>query len=230
MRLGDLARGLDKARSLLASGDYRELLTRLTEHVLPAGNPVAYWDKFVIGALRRPPHRPYDMGAAPTLAKARDIDQLCEQVPDRAPLFRRRFDGGQHCLIINDGSSIVARAWLIADRSCHISNSGFRFVPPLRPALWWHDVFVDPEHRRRGYFAALVASGWELAGTATSPHIYCEIHHQNERSIQAHRRCGFQLLQRITVASVFGLKVYSVATEDGTDSLSIRYALRVPHN
>src|SRR5205085_9173615 len=98
----ELAR-IGKARALLREGQYAELLDQLSSRLHPAGNPVLYWDRFVVVALApgqaRPPAR---IDRIPTSASLEDIEALCRARPDRAALFRRRLREGQRCFVIHE--------------------------------------------------------------------------------------------------------------------------------
>jgi GNAT superfamily N-acetyltransferase len=218
-----------QARALLERGQYAQLVDQICSRYLPAGNPLLYWDRCVIVGLAeaRPPGR--RLPARPVAAADEDIEALCRQRPDRAALFRRRLAEGQRCFVIRDGDRIVARQWLVGDRDRYDTNSGLRFVPPARPSLWCHDIFVDPAYRMRGYFVALMNNAATLGPPGQPPRLYGEIHFLNEGSIRAHLGLGYRVIRTVTVVSVLGWKVYRVEDEDGRAGYETRHAWRVQH-
>jgi hypothetical protein len=221
---------IEKARALLQRGRYAQLLDEVTSRVLPAGNPVLYWDRFVIVELAdaRPPRRRVEQ--ATVLASPADLEALCLQRPDRAELYRRRVREGQRCQVIHDGQGrIAARGWVIGDQPSYFSNSGLAFVPAARPALWCHDIFVEPEARMRGHFVALILNALTLGPDGQRPRLYGEIHFLNEPSIRAHLNLGYRLIRTVTVLSLLGLKVYRIEDGEGRASVEAHHAWRVRH-
>jgi hypothetical protein len=220
---------LAKVRALLQRGQHVQLLDQVSSRFLPAGNPALYWDRFVIVELveAHVPRRRIE--CTPVLATAEDIEALCRERPDRAFLVRRRVREGQRCFVIHDGGKIVARQWLVGDRPLYDTNSGLRFVPPSRPGLWCHDIFVDPACRMRGYFVALMLNAAGLEEGGRKPRLYGEIHFLNEASIRAHLSLGYRVIRTVTLVSVLGLKVYRIEDADGQVTIESRHAWRVRH-
>jgi GNAT superfamily N-acetyltransferase len=220
---------IDKARALLRQGQYAELLDEVSSRLLPAGNPLLYWDRFVIVALAPgQARRPARVDRTPVAATVEDIEAMSRARPERAALYRRRLDQGQRCFVIREDGRIVARQWVVGDRPVHATNSGLRFVPPARPALWCHDIFVEPAHRKRGLFAALMWSTLERE-TERRPHLYGEIHFLNQASIRAHLGLGHRIIRTVTVVSLLGWKAYALEDERGRTSLQGHHAWRVRH-
>lgn len=219
-----------KARDLLGRGQYAQLADQITSRYLPAGNPVLYWDRCVIVGLVEPPRAPSRRSECqPVAATPEDIDQLCGLFPERAALFRRRVAEGQRCYVIRDGERIVARQWIVDDRPAYDTNSGYCFVPPARPSLWCHDIFVDPACRMRGYFVALMRNALTLGPQGQRPYLYGEIHFLNEASIRAHLGLGYRVIRTVTVVSVLGGKVYRLEDDEGNARYQARHAWRVRH-
>jgi hypothetical protein len=221
---------IEKVRALLQRGRYAELLDQVTSRVIPSGNPVLYWDRFVIVELAdaRPPRRRVEQ--TPVLATPADVEALCRQRPDRAELYRRRLSEGQRCQVIHDADgNISARGWVIGDQPSYVSNSGFSFVTPARPALWCHDIFVAPEARMRGHFVALILNALTLGPGGQRPRLYGEIHFLNEPSIRAHLNLGYRIIRTVTVLSLLGLKVYRIQDGDGRVTVDAHHAWRVRH-
>jgi GNAT superfamily N-acetyltransferase len=220
---------IGKARALLREGRAAELLDQVSSRLLPAGNPLLYWDRFLIVALApgqaRPPPR---VDRIPSVASVEDIEALCRARPERAELFRRRLSEGQRCQVIHEDGQIVARQWVVGDRPVHDTNSGLRFVPPARPALWCHDIFVEPAHRKRGLFAALMWGTLEREA-GPRPHLYGEIHFLNEASIRSHLTFGHRIIRTVTVLSVLGWKTYAIEDERGHTTIEGHHSWRVPH-
>jgi GNAT superfamily N-acetyltransferase len=224
----ELAR-LDRARTLLRQGQYAELLDQVSSRLLPAGNPLLYWDRFlIVGLSPGQARQPVRIEHLPVAASVDDIETLGRARPDRAELFRRRLSEGQRCYVIHEDGRLVARAWVVGDRPVHDTNAGLRFVPPARPALWCHDIFVEPEQRGRGLFAGLMlhaASQHPLE----RPHLYAEIHFLNQASIRAHLGLGYRVIRTVTVVSVLGLKTYAIEDERGHATIESHHSWRVRH-
>jgi GNAT superfamily N-acetyltransferase len=220
---------LGKARDLLRRRQYAQLADQITSRCLPAGNPVLYWDRCVIVGLAEPRAPSRRIDCQPVAAGPDDIEALCRQRPDRAALIRHRVAEGQRCYVVHENGKIVARQWLVGDRPAYDTNSGLRFVPPARPALWCHDIFVDPACRMRGYFVALMRNALTLGSDGRRPYLYGEIHFLNEASIRAHLGLGYRILRTVTVLSVLGAKVYRLEDDEGRISYEARHAWRVRH-
>jgi GNAT superfamily N-acetyltransferase len=220
---------LGKARAMLRAGQHVQLVDQISSRYLPAGNPLLYWDRCVIVGLAeaRPPAR--RVTGQPVPATAEDIEVLCQLRPDRARLLRRRVREGQRCFVIRDGDRIVARQWVVGDQDGYDTNSGLRFVPPARPSLWCHDIFVEPAYRMRGYFVALMNNAATLGPPGQRPRLYGEIHFLNEGSIRAHLGLGYRVIRTVTVVSVLGWKVYRVEDEEGRAGYEARHAWRLRH-
>lgn len=220
---------IGKARALLRQGHHAELLDQISSRFLPAGNPLLYWDRFVIVGLAeaRPPRRRFEH--TPVLATPEDLEALCRQRPDRRALIEARVREGQRCFVIRDRGEIAARQWVVGDRAAFDTNSGLRFVPPARPALWCHDIFVEPAHRMRGHFVSLILNALTLNPDGPRPHLYGEIHFLNQGSIRAHLSFGYRVIRTVTVVSVLGLKTYRIEDDQGRISVETRHAWRVRH-
>lgn len=224
----ELAR-IDKARTMLRQGKYAELLDEVSSRLLPAGNPFLYWDRFLIVALtpgqaRPPPH----IDRIPVTASVEDIEAMGRARPDRARLHRQRLREGQRCFVVREDGQIVARQWVVGDQPVHDTNSGLRFVPPVRPAIWCHDIFVEPAYRGRGLFGALM---WNTLSREAHhrPRLYGEIHFLNQASIRAHLGLGYRVIRTVTVVSVLGWKAYGIEDEEGRTTVQGHHAWRVRH-
>jgi len=222
---------LDRARTLLQRGEYAELLDQISSRFLPAGNPFLYWDRFVIVGLApghvHPSARRLDR--VPVPASAGDLEALRRARPDRAALIQRRLDQGQRCYVIREGGEIAARQWVVGDQPVYDTNSGLRFAPPARPALWCHDILVAPAFRMRGFFLSLMQNAVKLGPDGRASHLYGEIHFLNHASLRAHLRFGYRVIQTVTVLSVLGWKVYRIEDDRGHATLQAHHAWRVQH-
>jgi len=220
---------IGKARAMLHSAPLAEIADQVSSRLLPAGNPVLYWDRFLIVALAPGQARARArIDRIPAAASIEDIEALCRARPDRADLYRRRLRDGQRCLVIHEDGRIAARMWVVGDRPVHDSNSGLRFVAPARPALWCHDIFVEPAYRNRGLFAALMWGTLEREAERRL-HLYGEVHFLNHASIQAHQAFGHRVIQRVTVVSVLGLKVFVIEDGRGHTTVQGHHSWRVRH-
>jgi hypothetical protein len=223
---------IEKARALFQKGAYAELLDQVSSRYLPAGNPFFYWDRFVIVGLApgqaRPPRRRPEQ--KPVLATPEDLDALCRERPERAALVRSRIAEGQRCFVLREDGRVVARQWVLGDSEAFTTNSGLVFVPPVRPALWCHDILVDPAYRMRGYFVSLMLNAAErLTVDGQPPHLHGEIHFLNQGSIRAHLSFGYRIIRTVTVVSVLGLKAYRIDDDQGGMTVEARHAWRVRH-
>ena len=222
---------LGKARTLLQRGQYAELVDEVSSRFLPAGNPVLYWDRFVIVGLAPGHAHPSAkrLERVPVPASAGDLEALRRARPERADLIQRRLDQGQRCYVIREGGEIAARQWMVGDRAIYDTNSGLRFVPPARPALWCHDIFVAPAFRMRGFFLSLMQNALAMGPDGKASHLYGEIHFLNHASVRAHLRFGYRVIQTVTVVSVLGWKVFRIEDDHGHARLHTQHAWRVPH-
>ncbi len=230
MSFGGIGR---KLAAMLRRGEYLAVAEEISSRVLPTGNPVLYWDKFVLVELREARPVPLRESWIPAIATGADVDALCRHQPDRAALYRRRMDENQTCLVMKDAGRIVASMWVIAQRTRYATNSGLHFAPPaaVGPSAWCHDVYIDPAYRLRGLFVAFmrhVAAPGAGGGRPTT--LYGEIHFLNHHSRRSHERLGFKVIRDVTFVSVLGLKAYVIKDDHGRITLAHRYALRVPHN
>ncbi len=230
MTLRKIPARLAGLRALLARGEYSAALAQATSRVMPAGNAVAYWDRFVIVELTKPRLSPRAPPAALVEATRSDLERLCAAFPAHAEAFRRRAAEGQRCFVIKDADNIVARQWLIRDRPSYTSNSGLEFAPRARPSLWCHDIYVDPAYRMRGHFVALMLNAQRPCEDGRRPRLYGEIHFLNERSLRAHASLGFRVIHHVTVLSVAALKLYVIQNDRGQRTFSHRWLWHVPHN
>jgi hypothetical protein len=225
-------RQLDRLRALLEKGDYAELVDQVSSRLMPTGNPVLYWDRFVVVGLA-PGHAHASVRrlerSAPVPASAADLEALRRERPERAALIQRRLDEGQRCYVIRERGEIAARQWVVGDRPVYDSNSGLQFAPPARPALWCHDILVAPAYRMRGFFLAMMQNALGLGPDGRPSHLYGEIHFLNHPSLRAHLRFGYRIVQTVTLVSVMGLKVYRIEDDHHQVTIKTRHAWRVRH-
>jgi GNAT superfamily N-acetyltransferase len=228
---GGLARKLATARQLLATGKYLELFEVASSRILPPGNPFAFWDRYMILRLTYDGARVLPRETPVSLATSDDIAQLSARLPDRAALFQRRVRDGQVCLVVKHDALVVGRAWLILERPSYITNGGLTFRPEYHPSGWWHDVFIDPEHRGRGHMQALVRRAWTMVvGDEDRGALYCEIHRRNAQSLAAHRRCGFSVCSDVLLVAVAGARLSVCSAAGVRHSAQLRWALRMRRN
>jgi hypothetical protein len=224
-------RQLDRARALLQQGHYAELVDEVSSRLLPAGNPLLYWDRFVIVGLAPGHAHPSAkrLERVPVPASAGDLEALRRARPEPAELIQRRLDQGQRCYVIREGGEIAARQWVVGDQAVYDTNSGLRFVPPARPALWCHDIFVAPAFRMRGFFLSLTQNAVGLGPGGRASHLYGEIHFLNHASVRAHLRFGYRVIHTVTVVSVLGWKVFRIEDDRGQATWQAHHAWRVSH-
>jgi hypothetical protein len=220
---------LGRARALLQRGEYAELVDQVSSRLMPAGNPVLYWDRFVIVGLAPGHAHPSATRRLPVPASAGDLELIRRSRPERAELIQRRLDEGQRCYVIREGNELAARQWVVGDRPVFATNSGLDFAPPARPALWCHDILVAPAFRMRGYFLSLMQNALGLGPGGRASHLYGEIHFLNHASLRAHLRFGYRVIQTVTVVSVLGLKVYRIEDDRGRPGYRVQHAWRVRH-
>ncbi len=217
--VGEMARLADQGRYDVIAD---ELLSRTI-----GPNSLLCWDKFFVvgcGSARTADRAIVE----PVLASNADIDQLCERFPERASRFRERHADGQECYVFHDQGRVVARQWLIPDRASYASLSGWTFVPPTRPAVWVHDLFVDPGYRVRGHFVGFMNNALRKRD-GRSPHVYAEVHFRNEASLRSCMRYGFEPIHEVTVWRLLGLRFYSFARGKGrADGAALAPATYIP--
>lgn len=221
-----LLRRLGELRKLAAARKYDALADELIGRLFPAPNPLLFWDKFVIVGLGEARSRARAV-APPVLAAASDIEQLCTQHPGRAARYRRRVADGQECWIYRDGERIVARQWLIGDRPLFDTNAGWKFRPPVRPAVWSHDLYIDPAYRLRGFFVGFMENARQPRA-GTRPHVYAEIHFRNGASLNSCTRYGFEVVHEVTMWTLLGARSYVVKRPEGERRVDFAFSLRSP--
>jgi len=87
-------------------------------------------------------------------------------------IFGTRLEAGNIVYVSRCGGDRAGYAWISADGVIHPPERIMRFVPP--GALFWYDVFVLPECRRRGAFRALLGRVIDdHAGRAIACHVSC---------------------------------------------------------
>ena len=226
----------DRLRALaqLASARrYDAIADELLSRLVPAQNPFLFWDKFLVLGLDEPPPLPGRPPREPVRATLEDMQLLCAQVPDRAEQFQRRLDDGHECYVLRDGPTghggdhIVARQWIVPDRAELATNSGWRFVPPARPAIWMYDLYIDPAYQLRGHFVGFMENT-QRERHGVRPHVYAEVHFRNERSLRSCLRYGFEVVCEVTVWTLLGLRLYVARDAGGRRTISARFGFRIP--
>lgn len=226
MKRGKIVQRLVRLGRLTAAGRVDVVADEIIGRLVPA-NPIFFWDKFLVIGTDGPRTRLGRAGPPPTLARPEEIERLCLQFPDKAARFRARVAEGQECWIFRSGDRIVARQWLIRDREAFLTNAGLRFAPPERPAIWAHDLYIDPAYRLRGYFVSLMQNA--LAPVAgLQPRVYSEVHFRNRASLGSCVRFGFEVVQEVSFWTVLGLRLYVARPRSGGRRLSWQYAVRPP--
>jgi GNAT superfamily N-acetyltransferase len=207
---------------LAAEGRYGAVADEVFSRVLPPQNPYFNWDKFLVLGLAAPQTALARPPSYPTRATLRDMQALCAQHPEQAEVFARRLEEGQECHVYRDGDRIVGRQWLIPDRADYATNGGWRFVPAVRPALWVHDLYIEPAYRLRGYFVGFMENALR-ARDGERPHVYAEVHFRNDPSLKACLRYGYQVVQEVSIWTLLGVRLY--VAKDGTRRR--RYSVRL---
>jgi O-antigen/teichoic acid export membrane protein/pimeloyl-ACP methyl ester carboxylesterase len=203
-------------------------LLHRSRRVFKRGNPLFFWNQFVIVELVSP-RVPMRFSSRETqLADNDDIDQLCQQEPEKAEVFRRRIQRGEECLVVKADSRIVARVWCQRDGAEYGTNAGFAFVPPRRPSVWCHDLKIDPAYRMRGDFVLLMERAARPIDQERAT-VYGEIHVSNYRSLQSHQRLGFEIVRRITMCSALGTRLYLIRDAARELSFEWNFGYRLPH-
>lgn len=224
-RTGGLRR--QRAQAATRPGPLLRVLHR-SRRLLKRGNPIFFWNQFVIVELVEPLLTHRRLGLEPVLAAPQDIEQLCAQEPGNAERFRRRVRNGEECVMTRKGPRIVARMWCERGGRMFETNGGVAFEPPRTPAVWGHDLYIDPNYRMRGDFVALMETAALPRNGADRAAVYGEIHVLNERSLAAHRRLGFQIIRRITFVMVLGVRVYVVRHAEGGVRITWRFGHTLP--
>jgi GNAT superfamily N-acetyltransferase len=211
------ARVFGRARAiaqLVAAGEWDVAADEVLSRAATPGNPLFYWDKMQVLVLREPRTKPGRPAPLPERAGVRDIDRLCAQFPDHAARFRQRLLERQECYVYRDGDRVVARHWVIPDRPSFATNAGWTFVPQERPAVWVHDLFIDPAYRLRGYFVGFMDNALSPRD-GRRPRVFCEVHFRNQRSLGACLRYGFEVRHEVTAWTCLGARVFVVRDPGG---------------
>jgi GNAT superfamily N-acetyltransferase len=219
------ARLLGRARALaqlVSAGEWDVAADEILSRAARPGNAFFYWDKLRLLELREPRRAPGRPAPLPERAGPRDIDRLCAQYPHHAARFRRRLADRQECYVYRDGDRVVARQWLIPDRAAFRTNSGWTFVPPERPAVWVHDLFIEPAYRLRGYFVGFMDNALKQR-EGGRPGLYCEVHFRNRASLGSCQRYGWRVRHEVTVWTFLGLRLFAVRDPSGERNLAWEY-------
>jgi GNAT superfamily N-acetyltransferase len=162
-----------------------------------------------------------------TISESADIETLCIEFPHKAKIFRERISQGNICYIAKSNGVISAYVWVKESKHFFDTNSLLRFNPGKMDGVWFFDLFVKPEYRRRGLFSTLVSSVYDDYSQKGYRTLYSETYHTNEESIVSHNRLGCNVICEVKYISVLGFKTYIVDHKESGRSIKLRYALNV---
>ncbi len=160
-------------------------------------------------------------------ASSDDIEKLCIEYPNKKSRFTKRLSLGDSCFVAKEGEVIAGYVWAKAPRPVFDTNSLYRFRSQ-KSGVWFFDLFVKPEHRRKGLFSSLVSAVVESYPATQCQVLYSETYHTNCGSIAAHKKMGAHVVADVRYISILGLKMYlCIEPRHSHRSVQIRYSLDV---
>ncbi|MEJ2692795.1 MAG: GNAT family N-acetyltransferase [Candidatus Thiodiazotropha sp.] len=221
---------LNKGWKRLRNGEYRYLGKR----IFPGGNIVFYMGRQLIfrlsdmEAFNAQRMKTRSLCKDHTIISERiDIEALCNEYPHKAEVFSERVNRGDRCYVAKSNGVISAYVWLQESKHYFDTNSLLGFNPGKMDGVWFFDLFVKPEYRRRGLFSLIVSTVYEDYSRKGYKTLYSETYHTNEVSIVSHNRLGCHVICEVKYISVLGLKTYIIDHKEKGRSIQFRYALNV---
>jgi hypothetical protein len=106
--------------------------------------------------------------------------------------------------------------WFRTDEWHASRTNGYSFL--LGPgAVWAFGFEVDPSFRMSGIFHKHWAVGMELLREIGVDRVYGSVQADNPRSVNSHRRLGFEMIYHFSVLRVAGLTFHRAVPDEGTD-------------
>ncbi|GAB1257173.1 hypothetical protein NBRC116494_16750 [Aurantivibrio plasticivorans] len=224
---------VSKLLKRIKDGDWNYLRKRL----LPRGNPILYIGSQLVFELTDTEkfNKLYTLVNKMCdhdikIVQDKDVPQLCATFPESAELFKRRFaEGHKKCYVSLKNGEMTAHLWVTEPQMEYFNtNSLWKFYSGVTDAIWCFDGYVKPEHRMRGLFPYLmgaIRNDYLTKGYRTQ---FGETDANNDMSLNTHLKVGYEIIWRITIVSILGLKIYFARNEQsGNKKISFRYALNI---
>ena len=204
----------EKARSFLIrlkKGEFGYIAKR----IFPGGNIVFYMGRQLVFRLNdfgkfqlKCKNISHDTSCELAIADTGCIEELCTDFPQHAMKFRERFDKGDKCYVTRLGKTITGYIWVREAPVFFETNSMWQFNPTEMDGVWFFDVFVKPEYRRRGIFSYMLCKVYDEHKQRGYRTLYSETSHSNNVSVVSHLDSGFYIYRDIRYISLFGFKTY----------------------
>ena len=199
------------AIDMVRTGDRRGLHATLTRSLLPAS--LFRVNEQVILRLRQRPRLPRPLKRVHMRWATREDDAALRAIRPRQEGYGPNFDAGCWCLLAEVDGEPASFSWFeVGD--WHLSRTNaYRFW--LGPhAAWAWGLEVLPRFRMSGIFV----KQWVVAMDALAEHgidtLYGAVLTDNETSLAAHRRVGFEEVYRYRVTRLAGLVRHRVTAGD----------------
>src|SRR5579884_2428050 len=140
------------------------------------------------------------------LAGPENIQELiqCENKPE---CFLRRFQAGDLCFMVQVDGKIAGYEWF-SDAPIHLEERYRYQVDIPSDKLYAYDAYIIPEYRHRGLWLQVVEQSILFLDQIERKRELALIDHENQRSLQLHRRLGFYPDKKVFYFSLFGMTFF----------------------
>jgi hypothetical protein len=157
------------------------------------------------------------------IARLEDVRRLPRALPDilirwggpddEADLTRIRprhdgygehFRAGKRLLVGEVGGEVASFNWFDFDEVHDSPANGYRFELPPR-SVWAFGFEVDPKFRMSGVFHKHWYEAMAMLGEMGVDRVYGSIQNDNPRSVNSHRRLGFEILYEFLLLRIGGV-------------------------
>lgn len=209
----------------VANGNFKYLVDRISNILLPRPNPIFFWDRFILkgGTIIKQDLTRLRLNTAYSVdyITEADLDEIDKLDPSLGTNHRKYYYT-ENCvgLKVVYKEEIVAFTWVYFNNT-YETNCGLILTPPNKRA-WVYYVFVAPAHRLSGVFVVLTTYlGQEIEKRGYEGQI-AETNVGNTVAIKANNKIGIKVTHNVFLISVFGLKVYFLCNVSD-NSLTINY-------
>lgn len=148
--------------------------------------------------------------------------------PDDEPGLRRirprdegyapHFDAGRLLIVGEVEGRLASFNWFEAGKTHRSVTNGYAFDVGAG-GVWAFGFEVDPEFRMSGIFHKHWVVAMELLRERGYHRVYGSIQADNPRSVNSHRRLGFDVLCEFRMIRVFGVETFRVVPVDGSSAI-----------
>ena len=121
--------------------------------------------------------------------------------------YRRRYERGDICVCLKNGSEIVAYRWIVRSAACQFCGFGLdyeiRFLPLSSKQAFLYDLYVYQAHRRFGYGTLLCRIIFRILKEKGVDEVFCLAEPGNERIVSVNLRLGFE-----AVRIAYGVRIW----------------------